>query len=333
MHQAPRVKYFSSVPYILEMLASEKPSLEMLTKMDMVGVGGAALSPKIGDRIVQQEVKLLSRFGSAECGFLLSSHRNYAKDDAWQFLRVAQSSPYLNFEPQSDDSGLCELVILKGWPHMSKTNRGDGSFATNDLFEPHPKIQSAWRYHSRSDSQITLATGKKFDPAPVEDAIRSALTVVEDVLVFGNDKPEAGAIVIPSQDVKSAKDIEADLWEVIHQLNEQGQSHTGLSRSMIAIMPVGTTTFDKSSKGSILRRKAEDRFAVDIENLYNGGDSEDTEDVKLLTDLDIRSVVKEVVISIVGKGSEIKDDSDFYQYGVDSNQCTRIRSQLQKVRN
>ncbi len=49
--------------------------------------------------------------------------------------------------------------------YKAKKNRPDGSFATADLFAPHPEIPHAWKYHSRADSQLTLITGKKFDPA------------------------------------------------------------------------------------------------------------------------------------------------------------------------
>ena len=34
---------------------------------------------------------------------------------------------------------------------QAKTNRTDGSFATADLFIPHPTIKDAWKYHSRTE--------------------------------------------------------------------------------------------------------------------------------------------------------------------------------------
>lgn len=43
---------------------------------------------------------------------------------------------------------------------MAKTNKQDDSFTASDLFEPHPIIEVAWKYYSRSDSQITLILGK-----------------------------------------------------------------------------------------------------------------------------------------------------------------------------
>ena len=112
----PPVKYFSSVPYVLQMLEADDRGLRYLQGMDIVGVGGAALPTEVGDRMVGRDVNLISRFGSAECGFLMSSHRDYGKDKEWQYLRSNEGAECLKFERQETD--LHELVILKGWPHM-----------------------------------------------------------------------------------------------------------------------------------------------------------------------------------------------------------------------
>jgi hypothetical protein len=84
--------------------------------MDIVGVGGAALPAEIGDRMVKAGVNLISRFGSAECGFLLSSFRDFARDKNWQYLRNYNPPSLVDFEPRDDN--LAELVVKSGWPHM-----------------------------------------------------------------------------------------------------------------------------------------------------------------------------------------------------------------------
>jgi acyl-CoA synthetase (AMP-forming)/AMP-acid ligase II len=112
----PKVKYFSSVPYILQMMEADEKGLEQLQGMEIVGVGGAALPAEVGDRLVQNKVNLISRFGSAECGFLLSSYRNFVADKDWQYLRNYNPPKLVEFEKRDDD--LAELVIKPGWPHM-----------------------------------------------------------------------------------------------------------------------------------------------------------------------------------------------------------------------
>ena len=112
-----RAAYFSSVPYVLQLLESDEAGLKYLQQMDLVGVGGAALPVEIGDRLVKKGVRLLTRFGSAECGFQLSSHRNYESDQEWQYHRLPSEVESLKFERQAED-GTYELIVLPDWPHM-----------------------------------------------------------------------------------------------------------------------------------------------------------------------------------------------------------------------
>jgi hypothetical protein len=327
---APEVKYFSSVPYVLQMMAQDKGGLAWLQKMDIVGVGGAALPDGVGDTLVSNGVNLISRFGSAECGFLLSSHRNYSTDKDWQYLRLPSPGPYLRFEKQDDGSGLSELVVLKGWPHMAKTNREDGSFATSDSFEPHAEIQGAWRYHSRSDSQIILITGKKFDPAPVEDAIVAAAGEVSDCFVFGNGKQVPGALIFLNDDMTALvwqEEVEESVWKVIEEVNSRGQDHTRISREMIVWKREGK--LEKSSKGTVLRGAAEKAFTNDINAAYA---KEGTNSIPISNTGPriTKEMIRGLVIDVLGT-VELQDQDDFYQHGVDSASCMGIRNRLGKA--
>ena len=106
------VSYFSSVPYVLQMMAADSHGLQLLQKMSLVGVGGAALPAEVGTQLVDQGVNLLSRFGSAECGFILSSTRKFNEDQDWQYVRMDEDEGCLEFEDHGD--GLHELVV-KSW--------------------------------------------------------------------------------------------------------------------------------------------------------------------------------------------------------------------------
>ncbi|KAG0645137.1 Nonribosomal peptide synthase, partial [Hyphodiscus hymeniophilus] len=263
-----KVKLFSSVPYVLQMLSEDSAGLEILQKMSIVGVGGAVLSPKVGDYLVENGVNLISRFGSAECGFLLSSNRDHAMDKDWQYLRLSPRSNCLVFE-QQEGSALSELIVKKGWPHMAKTNRHDG-FATGDLFEPHQTIHGAWKYYSRSDGQITLVTGKKFDPAPLEDFINSSSSLIRDVMVFGSNRQSPGIIVLPSEEGLELKELESkkEIWKTIDTINSKGDSHTRIPQEKIVIIYTDKATFQKSSKGTLLRGVNEKAFADEINSVY-----------------------------------------------------------------
>lgn len=63
-----KIRYFSAVPYILNLMAEDAEGLRVLRSMEIVGVGGAQLPKQIGDKLVKNDVNLINRFGSSECG-------------------------------------------------------------------------------------------------------------------------------------------------------------------------------------------------------------------------------------------------------------------------
>ncbi|KAH8679015.1 hypothetical protein BGZ60DRAFT_561989 [Tricladium varicosporioides] len=322
------ISYFSSVPYVLQALAGDKDGLLFLKLLDMVGVGGAALPDNVGNDLVSKGVNLVSRFGSAECGFLLSSFRDFKSDKAWQYLRPAAESSYLVFEAQNDGSGLSELIVSKGWPHMAMSNRPNGNFATSDLFEPHPEIRNAWRAHSRNDGQTTLITGKKFDPAPIEAALASSDEYISDVLIFGTGRQYPGVLVFP---VKRAFDMEgwknrlaARVWVKLEELNKGGQDHTRISRDMIVIIQDPDAALEKSSKGTVMRGLVEKRFAKLIAKAYGEYSMGDGGLIVVDADSDegVLRKVKDIVYDVCS-GHYPEIDEDFYTNGIDSVKATR----------
>lgn len=323
----PPVKYFSSVPYVLQMLEADPTGLKHLQSMSIVGVGGAALPAEIGDKLVTQGVNLISRFGSAECGFLMSSHREYDKDGEWQYLRSPPDAAFVCFEARDED--LSELVVLPGWPHMAKKNRDDGAFATADLFEAHPTIAGAWKYHSRADSQLTLITGKKFDPAPLEAAIATS-DLIEDAVIFGNGKPYPGALLVRSTKAQKLSDNEfvQEVWPAIEKLNNESQDHARVSKGMLVPMKVLQQPLEKSSKGTILRGAAEKRFSQQIDQAYGEGDGGDRTDV---TDDDLKHTIRSIVTTVAPRKANLTDETDLFSYGIDSVAGMQIRGRLRQL--
>ncbi|KAI1298678.1 hypothetical protein F5Y03DRAFT_409122 [Xylaria venustula] len=329
--QEVRVKYFSSVPYVLQMLAEVEgcAGIELLRSMDLVGVGGAPLSPAIGDHLVESGIKLLSRMGSAECGFLMPSHREYDKDSNWQYLRAVSGHTSLVFEPRED--GLSELVVKSSWPLLLKTNREDGSYATADLFEPHPLIHNAWRYHGRADALIILANGKKVDPSPIEDELRSCNKMTQDVLVFGTGRDYPGAILFTRFTNLSDNDYLGAVWSDIERSNSQSSQHSRLSPLSLAVVRIdeGEEPLPKSSKGTVLRRQAESRYAKLINQVYATPRAVSTK-IDVLDD-ELVQYICEIFRDVLGR--RVNPEEDIYSQGVDSIACIRITKQIQATLN
>ncbi|KAJ4301172.1 hypothetical protein N0V90_003262 [Kalmusia sp. IMI 367209] len=309
------------------MMEADAKGMEMLKSMDIVGVGGAALPVEVGDRLVRNNVNLISRFGSAECGFLLSSHRHFLKDKEWQYLRNYNPEELLSFETRDD--GLSELVVRPAWPHLAKTNHDDGSFATADLFERHSKVENAWFYHSRADSQLTLITGKKFDPAPLEAATATAQQL-DDVLIFGNQRPYPGALLLRSQTSSDMSDSELvdSIWPRIDKLNEESQDHARIPRHMLIPIRHQNDPLEKSSKGTTIRKVAEARFASYIDAAY---DSNEDQESQKIDDERLPHYLASVVQSIVQNSDPPAEDTDLFSYGIDSIASMRLRSRLRQL--
>lgn len=326
------ISYFTAVPYILELLSSSEHGTQILKELQLVGVGGAALSNMIGDKLAKQDgVRLISRYGSAECGFVMSSRRDYANDTDWQYL-YEHDHPGLKFEQQED--GTSEL-ILRNMPFMAKYNRGPGVYATSDCFRKHTEKPKRWIYHSRNDSQLSLSTGKKFDPALLEasvtDLIQSFRTIRE-VYVFGNGRPYAGILLFRSKDSGLYDaEISDQIWPAIQTANESSPPHAQIRRQMLVIIPSDSPKLQRSSKGSVMRRQVEETYDDIIQNAYRsqttavGGHIQ--LDVNQLT-WNVRKIVKDKLPS--NAPASVSDDEDLYKMGADSIVCLEIRDQLQR---
>ncbi|KAI6352280.1 hypothetical protein MCOR25_009461 [Pyricularia grisea] len=318
------VKYFSSVPSVLQMMMEQgTDGLELLRSMELVGFGGAALPISIGNELVSQGVRLVSRMGSAECGFLLCSARhNYDKDKEWQFLRCKVDDDMMAFEQRGE--GLFELIVKPGWPLREHSNRSDGSFATADLFEQHPSIRNAWRYHSRADAQIALDNGKKFDPSPIEDTILAeASSLLDGVLVFGAGRTYPGALLFSKEGCDDDGAVVNAVWPSVEKVNEASPSHARISRAMLVVVPNtnGPPPLEKSSKGTIMRGKAEKRYAQYVEDAYTPVATADKTNCVRMED--IPGAVFQSFTQVLGR--ELDPDKDLYLQGVDSMTCNHVR--------
>lgn len=327
------VMYFSSVPYVLQMLLDEESrGLELLQTMDLVGFGGAALPTASGDELVNKGVNLLSRMGSAECGFLMSSHRDYANEKEWDYLRPVDDTSLLKFEPR--ESGLSELTVRDKWPFKTTTNYENGkAYATSDLFEPHPSKPNTWRYHSRADALITLLNGKKFDPAPMEADILAAMArrkLLKDVLVFGTGKEHAGIILFPQPNISiSNDDLITTAWKVIEEMNTRSQSHARIPRSAIIVVSPNEPPLPKSSKGTTLRSQAETLYHEDIDLAFLTKPQIHPAIPIPVPDHLLHQAVMDCFHSVLGR--EIDPEQDLYQQGVDSIACVQIRGMVESL--
>ncbi|WRT66055.1 uncharacterized protein IL334_003007 [Kwoniella shivajii] len=308
-----KVTSFLSVPYILSTLAEDLdgPGMNMLKRMDLVSTGGAPLDSRIGNMMVGQGVRLVSRLGSSECGFLLSSHRRYEVETDWEWLRNdSQYAHALVFEASSSgvssDGQDFEMIVTREWSSKTKTNRDDGSYATGDLYQKHPTKADVWRYVGRGDDVIVLSNGEKATPGPIETILGSS-PYLTAALVVGAKRSQLWGSSFPAPIV--------------------------ISLDMCLIVKDREKMLPKSSKGTVQRGLAYDVFGDEIYQLYNG-DYEGSMEKRSLSEIArlIKGLIEDIASSKL-KAAALHSTTDLFNWGVDSLLATRVRSALQKTLN
>ena len=248
-------------------------------------------------------------------------------DKAWNYVREHERlSPFLKWIPRGPN--LFECCVLEGWPPKLTSNQSDGSYATKDLFEPHPTISGAWKYIARLDDTIVLVNGEKFNPVQMEGKIRSTNSVTEAV-VFGAGRPYLGVLVVPSESTKGlpSENILELLWPTIESANQAIESYARISQNMVKILPYDCS-FPRTDKGSVIRQAFYKRFAKEIDEAYDAADVTSTNALVMSID-ELEAFLRRCLASGLNKDvAAITDDTDFFSLGMDSLQAIQLRSEI-----
>jgi carbohydrate kinase (thermoresistant glucokinase family) len=267
-------------------------------------------------------------FGSTEVGQLMTSFRPPG-DTAWSYVRESPKlSPFLRWVPRGPK--LFECTVLPGWPAKVASNQPDGSYATKDLFEPHPTIEKAWKYIARLDDTIALVNGEKFNPVMMEGKIRSHKAVTETV-IFGSGRPCLGALIVPSPVTQGLDRIQIidELWPVIEEANRTAEAYARLSRDMICVLP-HDCDFPRTDKGSVIRQAFYKRFASDIDNAYDQVATA-SGDLKSLSVPELEEFLREALVNALPEAKGIETTADFFSIGIDSLQSIQLRTAILKA--
>lgn len=322
LKQHPDIRILYGVPYALKLLSETDEGLRLLSQLEIVMFGGSACPKPIGDRLVASGVNLVGHYGATEVGQLMTSFRDHRQDKGWDWMRVPPHlKPYLSMEARGPN--LYELCVREGWGSKVATNRDDGSYATKDLFEPHPSIPDAWKYYARLDDTIVLENGEKANPLLVEGVIRQDSNVAEAV-VFGANKARLGAFIIPAttSNLEDAELVDA-VMPKIEEMNANMPAYSQLSKDMIRVLP-RDVDYRRTDKGTVIRAAFYRDFAKQIDAAYV-----DKQSGTLVLP---RSELLEVLRAEMQKRVALKagvvlgDDADLFSLGVDSLQAIQVRS-------
>lgn len=289
---------------------------------------------------------------TVETGALLTSRRDYETDKGWNWLRVeGLIKDYIELIPQGSDT--FELVVLDGWPAKIMSNREDGAYCTKDLVLQHPVHKNWYKYIGRLDDTLTQTLGEKTNPVPIELAIvscthhhlgcemltqwqRGNSPLVQECIVFGDGKPQTGALILPSDaGAELSKDKKAYLeaiWPVVADANASAPTHSRILPEMIEVLPYGTE-IPVATKLSILRPACYKKFANIIDAVYDRFERGTGQPKRDITDkTEMEKFLRDTILGALGDkaGPGLASDTDLFAYGVDSLQATRVRNVISK---
>jgi len=269
MLESAKPHLFAAVPYNLKLTAEAPGGIEALARCTQVVSSGSALSDDLGNRLVEAGVNIGSMFAGTENGVIGTSFGRAVGDDSWNYVRIfPHVLPHIQFKQVAED--VFEFVFLKSTPSLVVSNSNDppGSFHSSDCFTPHPTIKNAYKFVYRVDDRITLDNGEKVLPLPIEGRIKEDYLVKEAVM-FGIGRSAPGLLLFRAEDATTlnAQDYLDRVWPTIEAANRDAEAFSKISKDMVVVLPP-EAKLPAADKGNVMRAKAYQQFAAEIEHAY-----------------------------------------------------------------
>lgn len=257
-----------------------------------------------------------------------------AGDDTWDYIRLTPTiQKNIIYKPLGANT--FEFVFLSTLPTLNVSNSNDppGSFHSSDIFTPHPTIPNAWKFLGRTDDRVTLSTGEKVLPLPIEGRIREA-PLVKEAVVFGINRSLPGVILFRADQADSMTEREYidAIWPAIEAANSTSEAFSRIIREMVVVLPPGTQVLT-ADKGNVLRAGVYKNFAEEISQAY--------ERFENVTDSHVTGVAPEDPAGLAlwllrcckdTIGLELEDEtSDLFSAGLDSLRATQLRTLVNRV--
>ncbi|KAF8320368.1 acetyl-CoA synthetase-like protein [Clavulina sp. PMI_390] len=263
-----------AVPAFLVAWSRDEQAIEFMKLMDYVLTGGGPLPEEIGDRLVKRGVNVAQVYGGTEFLSGTEIKRVNRTLDEWGWFEWVDEFP-ARWEEQ--DNGLFELQVLQSKdfrPALFNAETPDGpAYATNDLFMRHPTKSHMYKMVGRLDDQITLATGEKVNPGPIELAMAESPLITGAVLV-GRAKNQVGILVQTSQehdvepgDSEALARFRNLLWPHVEKVNALSAGFAMVFKETI-ILSAPNKPFAKTPKGTVQRKRTEELYTAEIEDAY-----------------------------------------------------------------
>ncbi|OJT07922.1 hypothetical protein TRAPUB_1201 [Trametes pubescens] len=264
------------MPVFIEALARDIANLPALKALEMLAYTGATLTKSVGDKLVQDGVRLLSLWGSTEVGTASKTFPRDMPGQDWEYFEFSPNVPFV-MEPQEGMERVFEpirIVTESSYPNVTNMELdGQPAWAMGDLLEQHPKKPTQWKVLGRKDEKIVFSTGQCLNPVPIENIVAQDPNI-GTAIVFGHGRIQPGLLVEPVQPKGGPQDGEQwaekykDLiWSVVEKANAHIQGPYAITRRMILVAskekPLQHTQKATTRRGVCLKL-----YMTEIDDLY-----------------------------------------------------------------
>ncbi|KAJ5569820.1 uncharacterized protein N7459_009250 [Penicillium hispanicum] len=301
-------------PSVIEQWVTDPVAFEQAENLDFILYIGGPLAQNVGDRL-DDITDVCQIYGSLETGQL---QMLMPQQGEWNYL---EPNPVEECDMQEVDEGIFEMVLhgdqkFRGQRGLAHTFPDLKEWRTKDLFIPHPTKPGLWRFHSRTDDILVLASSHKVWPVPIENRI-SGDPHVAGALVVGNGRPEVLLLVEPRSgpqvDRMSKKEFIDAIWPTIAQANAIAPEYGKIRRSRI-VLSQPNLGFFRAPKGTISRKPTESLYAEYIAAAFLDGTTDENSEIGILenhwmdeTKRFIGSIVHDIRPDIT-----LKESDDFF---------------------
>ncbi|KIK65187.1 hypothetical protein GYMLUDRAFT_159995 [Collybiopsis luxurians FD-317 M1] len=320
------------VPSFIEAWSQNPRSVQVLRDLKALAYAGGPLAESIGHFMIAQGVKLITLVGSTEVGVISALFSDFQGKD-WQYFSI---NPHCAAQFVSQHDGTYELVVMEcpthSLPVINTSLHGENAYSTGDLCIPHSAKRGYWKLCGRTDDRITLSTGLKFNPSPLEEII-NCNRVVHTALFFGTGHFQAGLLVFPSTNFDTKLEPSLRRERIIHEIWKDIQTTNSLVPSSCRIFKetVLIASEEKpalmTNKGTIRRRLTLRSYQTEIDRLFESIKDAAQQDIPRPVIWSPETTTEYVRTAVHNVLPSVSNDSDdiFLLHGCNSLQATWIR--------
>ncbi|KAJ6538443.1 hypothetical protein DFH09DRAFT_1398139 [Mycena vulgaris] len=323
-------------PMFLEHWVKDPSSIEKLRTFSRVSFSGGPLAQPVGDILDGNGVSLMTLYGITEAGVLSQYAPEAPHTDGWQYFQFLASTDTVLVPIDGDHSGLLFQLIVKQCATnclalSSMEMDGVPAFDTKDIVQRHPTNPKLYRVYGRVDDQIMHSNGEKTNPRPIEQILERD-PLVTAAIMFGRERPHAGVIITPSEDVVDLESFREAIWPTVEQANNFAPSHSRIFKDMI-VLAKPSRPFQVTAKGTPRRQAILDDYTQDIDAAYTAFDNAAPSAIPQargeISMNDALEIVRGHVRTNVGPS--ISDQDNIFDVGADSLLAARIWRGIMQV--